>query len=149
MSNKHGNKSVSQCDESLSLILRSPQSITAPGSVRATGVQSARLTPLRRLSSTSYLGCHVVRKTASWLTTNLYLSTRIAANFRMGSMLWRIYEIKAIEQINSVFAVVHTDLKVAQKGVQNYPRVPPCRFEIQILKAKGCFGKYYCWYGRV
>lgn len=30
----------------------------------------------------------------------------------MGSMLWRIYKIKAVKQINSVFTVVYTHLSL-------------------------------------
>lgn len=86
MSNRQGNLSVSQ--STVWYVYPSPQSTIAPGSVSAWAVAPGS-------PRTSYLGCHVVRNTASWLTTNLYWSTRIAANLRMGSMLWRTYEMKA------------------------------------------------------
>lgn len=93
MSNRQGNTSVSQ--SMVWSVFCSPQSTTAPGRVSAWAVV------VPGSPTTAYLGCHVVRNTESWLTTSLYWSTRIAANLRMGSMLWSTYRKKTV-QINHV-----------------------------------------------
>lgn len=78
MLNKQGKSSVLHAASTL--LYHFPHSTTAPGNVEGWGIVSSS-------PGTSYRGCQVVLKTASWFTTNLYCFTRIAANLRMGSML--------------------------------------------------------------